>query len=207
MYHVLWWIRPARVRGCIACDDAGVTELLIPPIPTTRYSLVSMSVPFMHCLLARDLTGAATEIGAAVPSDLPERLDGFLQFRIADLAVDPAAQPWLGRAIVASEPDGPRVIGSVGFHAPPDATGRVEVGYHVEPEYRRRGVATEAIRALFDWAVREHGISHFRAAIAPDNVASLAVVARFGFHQAGVQLDDVDGTELIFELDEWPPTA
>lgn len=166
-----------------------------------------MSVPFMRCLLARDLTGAATEIGAAVPSDLPDRLDGFLQFRIADLAVDPAAQPWLGRAIVATEEDGPRVIGSVGFHAPPDPTGRVEVGYHVEPEYRRQGVVTEAIRALFDWAGREHGVSHFRAAIAPDNAASLAVVKRFGFHEAGVQLDDVDGTELVFELDDWPPTA
>ena len=207
MYHVPAWIRAADPRGCIGCDDAAVTRPIVPPIATTRYSLVSMSVPFMQCLLARDLAGAATEIGAAVPSDLPDRLDGFLQFRIADLAVDPAAQPWLGRAILAAEPDGSRVIGSVGFHAPPDADGRVEVGYHVELEYRRQGVATEAIGALLDWAVREHGIRRFRAAIAPDNVASLAVVARFGFHEAGVQLDDIDGTELIFELDDWPPTA
>ena len=184
-----------------------VTEPLVPPIPTTRYSLVSMSVPFMRSLLARDLASAATEIGAAVPSDLPDRLDGFLQFRIADLTEDPAAQPWLGRAIVAIEPAGPRVIGSVGFHAPPDATGRVEVGYHVEPEYRRQGVASEAVRSLFDWAATEHGVRRFRAAITPDNVASLAVVARLGFHEAGVQLDDIDGTELLFELDDWPPTA
>jgi RimJ/RimL family protein N-acetyltransferase len=184
-----------------------VTEPLVPPIPTARYSLVSMSVPFMRSLLARDLASAATEIGAAVPSDLPDRLDGFLQFRIADLTEDPAAQPWLGRAIVAVEGAGPRVIGSVGFHAPPDATGRVEVGYHVEPEYRRQGVASEAVRSLFDWAATEHGVRRFRAAITPDNVASLAVVARLGFHEAGVQLDDIDGTELLFELDDWPPTA
>ena len=184
-----------------------MTDPNVPPIPTSRYSLVSMSVPFMRSLLARDLAGAATAIGAAVPADLPDRLDGFLQFRIADLTEDPAVQPWLGRAIVAIEADGPRVIGSVGFHGPPDATGRVEVGYHVEPEYRRRGVATEAVRSLFDWAAREHGVRRFRAAIAPDNVASLAVVARFGFHAAGVQLDDIDGTELVFELDDWPPTA
>ena len=77
----------------------------------------------------------------------------------------------------------------------------------MEPGYRRRGVATEAVRSLFDWAAREHGVRRFRAAIAPDNVASLAVVARFGFHAAGVQLDDIDGTELVFELDDWPPTA
>jgi len=181
-----------------------VTGQIVPPIATRRYSLVSMSVPFMRLLLARDLVAAAMEIGAAVPSDLPDRLDGFLQFRLADLAEDPATQPWLGRAIVAAQPDGPRVIGSVGFHSPPDASGRVEVGYHVEPGYRRQGVATEAVQALLDWAGREHGVGRFRAAIAPDNVASLAVAARLGFRRVGVQVDDIDGTEIIFELDRPP---
>ncbi len=183
-----------------------MTTRIVPPIATPRYSLVSMSVPFMRLLLARDLVAAATEIGAAVPSDLPDRLDGFLQFRLADLAEDPATQPWLGRAIVAIEADGARVIGSVGFHSPPDTTGRVEVGYHVEPEYRRQGVATEAVAALLDWAAREHGVARFRAAIAPDNVASLGVAARLGFRQVGIQLDDLEGSELILELDR-PPAA
>ena len=85
-----------------AAHDAAMTDPTVPPIVTAHYSLVSMSVPFMRSLLARDLVGAATEIGAAIPSDLPDRLDGFLQFRLADLAEDPAAQPWLGRAIVAT---------------------------------------------------------------------------------------------------------
>ncbi len=186
---------------------AGVSE--VPTIPTPRFELVSMSVPFMQALLQRDLGAAAVEIGAGVPADLPDRLDGFLQFRIADLALDPEAQPWLGRAIVLTDEDPPArrwIIGSVGFHAPPGPDGRVEVGYHVEPEYRRRGVATEAIGALFDWAAREHGVTRFRASIAPDNAASLAVVAHFGFRQTGVQLDDVDGKELVFDLDDWTAT-
>lgn len=187
---------------------AGVSE--VPTIPTPRFELVSMSVLFMQALLERDLATAAGVIGATVPADLPDRLDGFLQFRIADLAIDPDAQPWLGRAIVLTDDDlvGRRwIVGSVGFHAPPGPDGRAEVGYHVEPEYRRRGVASEAITALFDWAAREHGVTHFRASIAPDNVASLAVAAHFGFRQTGVQLDDVDGEELVFDLDDWAVTA
>jgi ribosomal-protein-alanine N-acetyltransferase len=71
----------------------------------------------------------------------------------------------------------------------------------------RRGVATEAISALFDWAAREHGVTRFRASIAPDNVASLAVVAHFGFRQSGVQIDDLDGEELVFDLDGWTVTS
>lgn len=179
----------------------------VPPIRTDRFELVSMSLAFMRLLLARDIEGAEAEIGAVVPPDLPDRLDGFLQFRIADLSEDSSAQPWLGRAIVLAKADGTRrIIGSAGFHSPPDAGGRVEVGYRVEPDDRRQGVATEVVRALFDWAAREHGVTRFRAAVAPHNVPSLAIVGRFGFRQTGVQIDDIDGEELVFELDGWSIT-
>lgn len=179
----------------------------VPPIRTARVELVSMSMRFMRLLLARDLHGAAGEIGASVPVDLPDQLDHFLQFRIADLEVDPDAQPWLGRAIVITEPGGARrIIGSAGFHSPPDAEGRVEVGYRVEPAYRRQGLATEVVRALFDWAAGEHGVRKFRASVAPDNVPSLAIIRGLGFHQTGVQIDDIDGEELVFELDGWDAT-
>lgn len=167
-----------------------------------------MSMPFMLYLLARDLDGAAAEIGAIVPPDLPDQLDNFLQFRIADLEVDPDAQPWLGRAIVVTGPDGARrIIGSAGFHQPPDADGRVEVGYRIEPAWRRQGIATEVVRALFDWAAREHGVRRFRASVSPNNVPSLAIIRGFGFRQTGVQIDDIDGEELVFELDDWEVTG
>jgi RimJ/RimL family protein N-acetyltransferase len=176
----------------------------VPPIRTPRFELVSMSMPFMLLLLARDIDGAASEIGARVPADFPDWLDGFLQFRIVDLEVDPTVQPWLGRAIVLTQPDDSRqIIGSCGFHSSPDPEGRVEVGYRVEPEYRRQGVASEVVRALFDWAAREHGVQKFRASTTPDNLGSLTIIRGLGFRQTGVQMDDIDGEELVFELDGW----
>lgn len=177
----------------------------VPSIRTAQFELVSMSMRFMLLLLARDLDGASAELGVRVPDDLPDQLDNFLQFRIADLEIDPEAQPWLGRAIVLREPGGAsQFVGTAGFHAPPDADGRVEVGYRVEPAFRRQGVAGEVVRSLFDWAARQQ-VRRFRASVAPDNVASLAVVARLGFRETGVQMDDIDGEELVFELDAWPP--
>jgi RimJ/RimL family protein N-acetyltransferase len=185
--------------------DPGAVS--VAPIPTERFELVSMSMPFMRALVARDLPAAEAEIGASVPVDFPDQLDNFLQFRIADLELDPAAQPWLGRAIVLTEPDGTRrIIGSAGFHSPPGPDGRVEIGYRVEAPYRRQGVATEVVRALFDWA-HGQGVDRFRASVSPDNVASLAVIAQFGFRQVGVQIDDIDGEELVFEVDGWPPAS
>lgn len=182
-------------------------EPAVPTIHTDRFELVSMSLAFMHLLVARDIAAASLEIGAAVPPGLPGQLDGFLQFRIADMTEHPEMQPWLGRAIVVDDVGGRHIIGTVGFHSPPDADGRVEIGYRVESAYRRRGVATEVVRAMFDWAAREHGVTRFRASTAPDNIASQAVLARFGFRQVGTQMDDLDGLELVYELDGWEATA
>jgi RimJ/RimL family protein N-acetyltransferase len=189
----------------LADHDAADEPLAVPPIQTERFELVSMSLRFMQMLVARDLEAAEEEIGASVPADLPDTLDNFLQFRIADLSEDPAAQPWLGRAIVLTDADGAdRIIGSCGFHSPPEPDGRVEIGYRVEPPWRRQGVATECVRALFDWA-HERGVDRFRASVSPGNVASLAIITGLGFRQTGVQIDDIDGEELVFELDSWPP--
>lgn len=177
----------------------------VPSIPTARFELVSMSLPFMQALLARDLAAAEADIGATVPIDLPDQLDGFLQFRIPDLQRDPSWQPWLGRAIVLDNDvrRGRWVVGTVGFHAPPDEDGRVEVGYRVQPELRRQGVATEVVRALFDWAATTHGIRRFRASISPDNTASLGLAANLGFRRTGSQIDDIDGEEWVFDIDDW----
>ena len=46
----------------------------VPAIPTARFELVSMSLPFMQILLAGDIPAAEAEIGATVPPDLAVQL-------------------------------------------------------------------------------------------------------------------------------------
>jgi RimJ/RimL family protein N-acetyltransferase len=179
----------------------------VASISTERLELVSMSVPFMQALVARDLARAEREIGAHVPAWLPDQLDNFLQYRLAQLAVDPSIREWLGRAMVLTDDaDRRRVVGTIGFHGPPDASGRVEIGYSVDAVYRRRGLAREAVRAMFDWAAATHGITRFIASISPNNEASLRLAAGFGFAQIGTQVDDIDGLELVFET-TWPQAS
>ena len=178
-----------------------VDDVEVPAIRTERLELVSMSLPFMRALAAGDLEAASRELGAALPGDLAQDLASFLAYRIPTLTANPSSRPWLGRSMVWTHPDGRReVIGTIGFHAPPDETGRVEIGYRVEPAFRRQGIVTECVRALLAWAETQ-GVHRFRASVAPDNVASLAVVRSFGFEQVGVQMDEIDGEELVFHLD------
>lgn len=173
-------------------------------ITTPRLTLESMSIPFMEALARKDVETASREIGASVPLWMAEELQHFLQFRLAQLYVDPSIRTWLGRAMVRTDEDGDRqVVGSLGFHGAPDGEGRLEVGYSVDPPHRRHGYAREAIHALFDWAYRAHGITRFVASISPTNDASLNLSAQFGFHQIGEQMDEIDGLEYVFET-TWP---
>jgi RimJ/RimL family protein N-acetyltransferase len=192
------------IPGMPPTDD----DELLGPISTARLELVPFSLRAMRATLDADLAGAASEIDAEVPADLRERLGDLFAMRIDQLNADPASRQWLARAMVMTDPETGRnrMVGSIGFHAPPAGTPPwVEIGYHVEPDLRRRGLATEAVRALLDWAAGQ-GIHRFRASVAPGNAASLATIARFGFRQVGVQWDEIDGEELVFEAD-WPRPA
>lgn len=179
----------------------------VETIRSPRLELVSMTIPFMRALQSRDFAAATREAGALVPEGLAEDLDDFLRYRLAQLDVDPSIRKWLGRLMVLRDSTGKRrVIGTVGFHGPPDKQGRLEVGYRVEAAYRRQGFASEAVRALFDWAAAEHGIHRFLASIAPSNAPSLRLAEGFGFVRTGSHIDEIDGLELELEAD-WPPGA
>ncbi len=77
----------------------------------------------------------------------------------------------------------------------------VEVGYAIDPAYRRNGYARAALAVLLQWAKSDLSIRKVRASIAPDNFASLALVAQYGFVEIGEQWDDEDGLEIVFEVD------
>jgi RimJ/RimL family protein N-acetyltransferase len=88
----------------------------------------------------------------------------------------------------------------VGFHARPDDHGMVEIGYRVDPPFRRRGLATEMATALMAWGAT-HGATHCLASVRPDNAASLRTIAKLGFVKVGEQMDDIDGLEWVHRLD------
>jgi [ribosomal protein S5]-alanine N-acetyltransferase len=186
--------------------SADDDDLLAPlPVVTARLELATFTMRAMRATLAADLVTAAEELDAEVPADLREHLGELFTMRIGQVEADPTSLAWLARAQVMVDPatGRRRMVGSVGFHGPPDGTPPwVEIGYHVEPGFRRQGLATEAVRAMLDWAA-DQGIHRFRASVAPTNAASLATIARFGFEQVGVQWDEIDGEELVFETD-WP---
>ena len=59
--------------------------------------------------------------------------------------------------------------------------GMVEIGYGVSPTYEHHGYATEAVRALVDWAINREDVESVEAEADENNVASQRVLEKCGF--------------------------
>lgn len=72
-----------------------------------------------------------------------------------------------------------RAVGKAGFFAPPD------VGYILHPDVWGRGLATEAVGAVLDRLFQTTDHAAARADVDPANAASIRLLEKLGFQQAG----------------------
>ncbi|MGX1880451.1 GNAT family N-acetyltransferase [Streptomyces sp. NPDC055287] len=172
-------------------DEQGRTE--------RQVRFVELDGAVMTALLERDLDGASAAAGVPLTGFfLTDSALWLWRYRLGQMAGDPAGARWCGRLAVCAP--GGAVVGHGGFHGPPDERGMVEVGYAVDPAFRRRGFARATLTELLRRAAAEPGVTTVRASIRPDNVASLATIAGFGFTEAGELWDEEDGMETLYEV-------
>jgi RimJ/RimL family protein N-acetyltransferase len=116
-------------------------------------------------------------------ADLTEARERLTRWRAGVANLEPPRGLW---AIVPLDESGGAPVGTALLLPLRDAagmTGEIEIGWHLHPAHRKKGLATEAARALRGAAVAT-GIHSILALTDPDNTASQAVAAR---------LDMVDG--------------
>lgn len=123
---------------------------------------------------------------------------GLWRMRSEQCDQDPSSAEWV-TGIVWDELQC-LAVGAAGFHGPPDSSGMVEIGYRIDPVYRRRGYARAALEALLARAAGEPDVYRVRVSIRPDNLPSSQLALQYGFGQIGEQWDDEDGLELVYEV-------
>ena len=122
---------------------------------------------------------------------------GTWRMRSEQVCQDAASAAWVTGVIWDEREQ--VAVGRAGYHGPPDESGMVEIGYAIDPAYRRRGYARAALEALLRRAAEEPQVSTVRVTISPDNTASYALAAQYGFTRVGEQWDEEDGLEIIYE--------
>jgi RimJ/RimL family protein N-acetyltransferase len=91
-------------------------------------------------------------------------------------------------------------IGGIGFISAPAEDGSAEIGYGLAESFRRRGLATEAVRAVCAWAAEQQDVRSVVALTALDNGASQSVLVACGFLPGETVDGGDDGPMLRWEL-------
>jgi RimJ/RimL family protein N-acetyltransferase len=196
--HVLPFRDPrqyARLARVTSARPVGTDEQ--PSAPRVR--IVHLSGPVFRALAHGDLAAA----NAVSPVPLsgyfagPE-WTGVWKMRSEQVDQDPSSAAWVTGVIWDEQQQ--VAVGRAGYHGPPDQSGMVEIGYAVDPAYRRRGYARAALEALLARAARESGVQTVRVSISPGNTPSYNLASQYGFAQVGEQWDEEDGLEIIYEV-------
>ena len=104
---------------------------------------------------------------------------GFLQ---SVLAV-----PYEQRDPVYILEQGEAICGLAGFHFSDAPNRRTEIGYWLLPAYRGKGIVTNTVRYLCQWAVRERNMNRIQIRCAVGNIPSNAVPKRLGYTLEGTE--------------------
>jgi RimJ/RimL family protein N-acetyltransferase len=96
-----------------------------------------------------------------------------------------------------------RLIGDVGISPAEHHDGVIKIGYTIAPEFQGAGYATEAVRALIDYAFDVLGVDIVRAYASAENAPSIRVAEKSGLRLMerfeGVD-DGVKWTGVRYEL-------
>ena len=154
---------------------------------------------------ANDLETTSLRLVPQTRADVAAMIEAMSPSEKAQLSVD-----WLARFHASTVPDpwvhGFRIvhrdsgtaIGNCLFKAPP-IEGFVEIAYGLGPEYWGRGYATEAARAMVEYAFTFAEIRVVRAHTLPAPNASTRVLVKSGFLRVGEVVDPEDGLVWRFE--------
>lgn len=166
-------------------------------ILTADLRLIACSAAFARALCI-DRAHAANLLGFRLHDAWPDAdLPGVLESYAKLIEAYPDKIGW-GVWLFAREGE---VIGDGGFHGPPKE-GRVQIGYSIVAEHRRRGYATQAVAALCGWGI-ERGAKSIVGFCDPDNESSARVLDKCGFREMPM-LPTGDGSRPQRKWVFWP---
>jgi [ribosomal protein S5]-alanine N-acetyltransferase len=166
---------------------------------TERLKLTPLSADAVEALLKGDAARlrSLTRAEFATPAGPPPYMAESLPVVQGRLRKNPAEAPWWNWLVVRQ--DNAEAVGSVACGGMPDPTGSVLIGYAMYPAREGSGYATEAVRAMVEWAFAQPGVKIVRALAPVWNTPAVHVAEKVGMRPVGSYEDDEVGEVLIYE--------
>ena len=156
----------------------------IVPIETERLKLVPLDFgsinPDDHQKIERNLglQLASMILGEQIDREIKAAMRTSLENIIRDKRQDQWYADWQSVLIILKGENA--IIGGFCFQNHPDADGRVQVGYMIQPEYQRSGYMTEALKCGITWMFERSDISAVIAETTKSNLPSQKVLKEVG---------------------------
>lgn len=83
------------------------------------------------------------------------------------------------------------LAGTMGFHRGNIELRTVEIGYWLAEKHNGKGIVTQSVAAMMDYAITEHNANRFLIRTDVNNVKSFGIPERLGYELAGVMPDDI----------------
>ncbi len=149
-----------------------------PRIETKRLILKALEIQDAEAMYAYRLSPAVFRYQSWWPKG-EEEVRQFIEniqqtgFNVAD--------SWfqLGIYLKASS----ELIGDLGLHFLPPDNRQMEIGYTIKPTQQRKGYASEALQAAFNYLFAELGKHRVIGSVDPANTASIALMEKMGMRK------------------------
>ncbi len=168
---------------------------MTPPlrISTARLDLVAATAVLARAA-ADDPARFAEILNARLPPSWPPSVLLDVQELFAAQLEKGAAIPgwWAWYAILR---EGALVVGSAGFAAPPDEIGTITLGYSIAGGYEGRGLASELVEGLLQWAAATGRVARVYATTFERHFASIRVLEKNGFVWRGISSEDAGASD------------
>jgi RimJ/RimL family protein N-acetyltransferase len=167
-------------------------------IQTERLFLVIADLPKLEAIVSEDWGALCTLLGGVDLASnwlhFPEAMiwmRDYLRENELDLS-------WWNYLIVHRQDV--RLIGTCGYKGAPSFHGEVEIGYEIDEKYQNQGLATEAARALVEYAFQHDSVQFISANTLAEKNASNHLLQKLGFQFVGEEIDVEDGAIWCWKL-------
>ena len=159
-------------------------------IKGSRITLIPLDLEHLT-MLKDDRMGLEKALGLTpypktIGVDMERELQQAMEFWIKSVGQHPDHFKWYTNWEIILEEEN-RSVGGIGLGGEPNDRGETMVGYYIDLHYRNKGIASESLEVLSNWAFQHASLQRIMAETPHDNHASRKVLKKNGFRIISVK--------------------